>query len=180
MADDAKVVFGNSVEALVRVLGPALTEPVRRQFIDLGVDLLKPNPAYPYAVWISALSLAMKVLWPTLSHEQATYRMGRAIFESYGQTLMGQALLQLIKVLGPKRALERMARNLRTTNNYSETKLTPRGERAFELWVNQVAFPHYFRGLLEAGLEFGGARTPVVEFRSEGVAGVVFWVSWDE
>lgn len=176
---EAPVVFGNSVEALVRVLGPALDGPVKARFLAIGVDLFNPNPAYPYEQWLATLSLAMEVLWPTLPRDEATFRMGRAIFESYGQTVMGKALLQLVKVLGPRRALERMSRNLRTTNNYSDTKLTELGPNHFHLWVNRVAFPHYFRGLLEAGLEFGGAKEVKVSLQSVSAdQGVVFDLAW--
>jgi len=176
---EAPVVFGNSVESLVRVLGPALDETVRQKFLALGIDLFKPNPAYPYELWIQALQLAMNLLWPGVGREVATYRMGRAIFESYGQTVMGKALMALVKVLGPRRALERMSRNLRTTNNYSETRLTEVGPNRYELWVNKVAFPHYFRGLLEAGLESGGAAEVKVEVGSvSATEGVAFGLSW--
>lgn len=176
---EAPVVFGNSVEALVRVLGPALDGRVQQRFLAIGVDLFNPNPAYPYELWLTTLNLAMEVLWPTLPRDEATFRMGRAIFESYGQTVMGKALLQLVKVLGPRRALERMSRNLRTTNNYSDTKLTEVGPNHFELWVNRVAFPHYFRGLLEAGLEFGGAKAVKVGIGSVSQEqGVVFELRW--
>ncbi|MDP3499072.1 MAG: DUF2378 family protein [Myxococcales bacterium] len=176
---DAPVVFGNSVESLVRVLGPALDEKVRQKFLALGIDLFKPNPAYPYVLWVEALQLAMDLLWPGVARDVATWRMGRAIFESYGQTVMGKALMALVKVLGPKRALDRMSRNLRTTNNYSETRLTEVGPNRYELWVNKVAFPHYFRGLLEAGLEFGGATEVKVELGSvSATEGVVFNLSW--
>lgn len=176
---EAPVVFGNSVEALVRVLGPALDGKVKAQFLALGVDLFNPNPAYPYELWLQALNLAMQVLWPALPRDEATFLMGRAIFESYGQTVMGKALLQLVKVLGPRRALERMSRNLRTTNNYSETRLTEQGPNHFHLWVNRVAFPHYFRGLLEAGLEFGGAKEVKVGIASVSQEqGVVFDLRW--
>ncbi|MDP1921313.1 MAG: DUF2378 family protein [Myxococcales bacterium] len=176
---DAPVVFGNSVESLVRVLGPALDEEARQKFLALGIDLFKPNPAYPYELWVEALVMAMDLLWPGVTRDVATYRMGRAIFESYGQTVMGKALMALVKVLGPKRALDRMSRNLRTTNNYSETRLTDVGPNRYELWVNKVAFPHYFRGLLEAGLEFGGAAEVKVEVGSvSATEGVVFNLSW--
>ncbi|MDP3231653.1 MAG: DUF2378 family protein [Myxococcales bacterium] len=176
---DAPVVFGNSVESLVRVLGPALDEKVRQKFLALGIDLFKPNPAYPYELWVEALQLAMDLLWPGVARDVATWRMGRAIFESYGQTVMGKALMALVKVLGPKRALDRMSRNLRTTNNYSETRLTEVGPNRYELWVNRVAFPHYFRGLLEAGLEFGGATEVKVEVGSvSATEGVAFNLSW--
>jgi uncharacterized protein (TIGR02265 family) len=176
---EGAVVFGNSVEALVRVLGPRLDAATLERFRGIGVDLHAPNPAYPYDTWLAALRLAMEVLWPGVGHDEATYLMGRAIFESYGHTLVGKALLQLIKVLGPRRALERMSRNLRTTNNYSETRLTARGPTHYELWVNRVAFPHYFRGLLTAGLEFGGATAPVVTAGEVGADGsVVFELKW--
>ncbi len=176
---DTEVVFSNSVESLVRALGPALDETTRQKFLALGIDLLKPNPAYPYELWVRALELAMDVLWPGVARDIATYRMGRAIFESYEQTMMGKALMALVKVLGPKRALERMSRNLRTTNNYSETRLTEVGPNRFEMWVNKVAFPHYFRGLLEAGLEFGGAKGVKVDIvRVSASEGAVFGLSW--
>ncbi|MBL8936878.1 MAG: DUF2378 family protein, partial [Archangium sp.] len=71
------------------------------------------------------------------------------------------------------------SRNLRTTNNYSDTRLTELGPNHFHLWVNRVAFPHYFRGLLEAGLEFGGARGVRVAIASVSAEqGVVFDLAW--
>ncbi|MDX2014619.1 MAG: DUF2378 family protein [Myxococcaceae bacterium] len=176
---DAPVVFGTSVEALVRVLGATLTPEVHARFVTLGIDLERPNPAYPYETWLEALRLAMALKWPGAPEDEATYRMGRAIFESYSLTLMGSALLQLLKVLGPRRGLERMTRNLRTTNNYSETRLTVVGPHQYQLWVNKVAFPHYFRGLLEAGLEFSGAKSLSVRIVSASAAeGAVFDLAW--
>ncbi len=178
-ASNTPVVFGTSVEALVRVLGPSLDEGVRQRYLALGVDLDRPNPAYPYEQWLEALHLAMAILWPGVPLDEATFLMGRAIFESYGQTLMGKALLQLLKVLGPRRGLERMTRNLRTTNNYSETRLTVVGPNEYQLWVNKAAFPHYFRGLLVAGLEFSGAKGLSVQLvRASLEEGVVFDLSW--
>lgn len=174
----APVVFGTSVEALARVLGRPLDPSVRERFRALGVDLEHPDAAYPYELWVDALRLAMQLKWPGAPLDEATWRMGRAILESYGDTLMGRALLQLVKVLGPRRGLERMTRNLRTTNNYSETRLTELGPNHYELWVNKVAFPHYFRGLIEAGLEFGGARDVRVGIASTSEGSVTFELSW--
>ena len=45
--------------------------------------------------------------------------------------------------------------------------------------MNRVAFPHYFRGLLEAGLEFGGAKEVKVGIASVSQEqGVVFDLRW--
>jgi uncharacterized protein (TIGR02265 family) len=173
------VIFASSVEALLRALGPQATAPVLARFRALGVDLERPDPAYPYELWLQCLRLTMDVRWPGAPFDEATYRLGRAIFESYGETFMGRALLPLLKLLGPRRALERMTRNLRTTNNYSVTRLTALGPNRFELWVNRVAFPQYFRGLLEAGLEFSATKDLVVRVVScSPTEGAVFEVSW--
>jgi uncharacterized protein (TIGR02265 family) len=177
--NEVPVVFANSYEALVRVLGNRLDASVYEKLLNLGVDVRRLNPAYPYDLWVRSLEVAMEVLWPGKTKDQQAHSMGRAIFESYGQTVMGKALLRVIQVLGPKRALARMARNLRTTNNYSQTELRELGENEYELWVNRVAFPNYFVGVLEAGLGFAGATDLRVELVSyELEAGAVFRLSW--
>lgn len=173
------VVFATSYESLFRVLGPRLDAEAEKALLAQGVNAKSLNAAYPYDTWVASLRWAMKVLWPEASHDEATYRMGRAIFTSFADTLMGKALVPLLRLMGPKRGLERMARNLRTTNNYSEVKLTQRGPTDFELWINLVAFPHYFRGLLEVGLETSGAKDVQVEVASHHPErGLVLFISW--
>ena len=178
---DAPVVFGSSVEALARVIGPKLTPELKAQFAALGFDLARPDPAYPYEAWVKALELTLRELYPGESEERATYLLGRALFDSYGTTMIGRALMQMLKVLGPRRALHRMARNLRTTNNYSDTRLTEHGDRHAELWINKARFPEYFRGLISEGLEFTGAREVQVTVKARGAPpdeSIVFEVRW--
>lgn len=178
---DAPVVFGSSVEALARVVGPKLTPALKARYAALGFDLGRPHPAYPYDAWVKALELTLSELYPGEPEERATFLLGRALFESYGTTMIGRALMQMLKVLGPRRALHRMARNLRTTNNYSDSRLTEQGERHAELWINKARFPEYFRGLLCAGLEFTGAREVQVTVKERGALpdeSVVFDVRW--
>lgn len=104
--------------------------------------------------------------------------LGRAMFDSFGHTLLGKALL-MVRVLGPNRELQRMTRNLRTSNNYSDTKLTQKGPTAWELWINLVAFPHYYRGLVECGLQHSGAKNVQVEILSHTPNGAaVLLIAW--
>ncbi|MFO0598319.1 MAG: DUF2378 family protein [Myxococcaceae bacterium] len=166
MGAEEPVVFGSSYEALERVLGDQLDESVRAKLRGFGVDLKKLNPAYPYRTWLHSLELTMALKWPGVAREEASYHLGRAIFESFGQTLMGKALMPLLRVLGPRRGLERMNRNLRSSNNYSRTTLEQRAPTSFALGINLVAYPQYFRGLLEDGLENSGAKSPKVEVLS--------------
>lgn len=117
----------------------------------------------------------MAKLWPGAPRDEATYKLGRAMFESFGHTFIGKALLQMLRVRG----LQRMTRNLRTSNNYSDTRLSQMGATAWELWINRVAFPHYYRGLIECGLAYCGAkdvRVEVVTHTPDGAA--VLIVAW--
>lgn len=174
-----RAVFGSSYEALIRVMGDKLDADFATKLKAQGVDIKAINPAYPYETWVESLELAMAVLWPGASKDEATYRMGRAMFDSWGHTLMGRALLPLLRLLGPKRGIERMTRNFRSSNNYAETKVTARGPTEYELWLNLVAFPHYYRGLLEAGLVASGAKDAKVEVVSHAPTGeAVLLLSW--
>lgn len=172
------VVFSNSYESLFRVLGPRLDAAAERALLAQGVNPRALHAAYPYETWVASLRWAMELLWPGVALEEATYRMGRAIFVSFAETLMGRALMPLLRLMGPARGLQRMARNLRTTNNYSEATVSQRGPTQYELKLNLVAFPHYYRGLLEAGLEYTGARDIQVEVAGTAEGGCTVWVSW--
>ena len=178
MADE-KVVFGNCWDALASALGDRLDPSMQAALAEMGIDLKKLHAAYPHALWIRSLELAMERLSPGLPLDEATYRMGRAMYERYGQTIVGKALLQVLAVLGPRRALERLERNFRTTNNYSRTQLIQLAPNRYEVELSDVHFPHYYRGVLDAGLE-RSAKNPQVTLLSHEPDGPArFAVSWD-
>lgn len=176
---DAKVVFGTCWDALGEALGPSLDEPFRQELRSLGVDLSRLNAAYPYELWLRSIELAMERLWPGVDRDEATYRMGRAMYERFGQTIVGRALMQVLAVLGPRRSLERMERNFRTANNYSHTRLIQLESNHYELSVSDVHFPHYYRGILTAGLERStrSASVKVIAHQPDGDA--TFDIRWD-
>lgn len=179
MLADQPVVFGNSWEALVRVLGDKLDDALRARFLALGVDVRRPNPAYPYDTWVKSLELAMSVLYPGASEDEGSYLIGRAMLESYGHTLVGRALLAMLRALGPRRSLERMERNLRTTNNYSQLKVIMTSYNHYEITVNRVRFKHYYRGLFETGLQSGGAKDVKVLIQNQpDPEAFTFDISW--
>jgi uncharacterized protein (TIGR02265 family) len=121
------VVFAQSVESLFLHglkgrLPPATLEAVKAEGIDLSRPLL---PAYPLAVWERALSHAGAGAFPGLSPERARFELGRHMLAGYDATVLGKAVVAMGRLVGPRRTLERMARNTRTANNYVDLTVEP-------------------------------------------------------
>ncbi len=152
------LVFSQSYESLRRLLGASLSEPLRERFKQHGVDFERLLPGYPLSTWLRSLELTLETLFPGVPENEATYQLGRRLFDSYSETLIGKALMAMLRVLGPRRGLLRIDRNLRTMNNYSATQLRELAPSHFELDVNLVRYPHYYRGVLESGLALAGAK----------------------
>lgn len=168
------VVFGAAVEALlVHGMKGRLDADARRRLKALGVDLEQPfASAYPVPLWFDVIQLCADVLHPGMARHEAWYRVGRRLGDNFGDTLLGKALYGVARVLGPRRMLARMARNLQTSSNYTtaRTRELPGGD--IELTVEVLPEfhaalgthpgmdPHFMRGTLETLLEVCGVRHP--------------------
>src|SRR5690242_12421722 len=121
------LVFSHTVESFFRraLAGrrpPALEDAVR----EVGIDLSKPLlPAYPFDVWLRALEVTAKTLYPGQPLEEAFFDMGCLLVTSYQETMIGRALFTALRVLSPRRVIDRMARNFRTSNNFTEVAIQP-------------------------------------------------------
>lgn len=173
--------YSNSFEALQRALGQTLTERTRQRYRELGVDFTRLDTAYPLTTWVKALTIAAELLGPGHSPDEATYIVGTRILTSYAETNVGKALMALLRVIGPRRGMGRITKSLNTAGNYLETRVKELSPSRFELWINHVNFPHYYRGLFLAGLEISGGKKPEVEIVSHQPAGeAVFILSWQD
>jgi uncharacterized protein (TIGR02265 family) len=155
-----RLVFSQTFEGLQRALGDRLTGQVSTEFRALGVDFAKGlEPAYELDVWVRCVRHASQLLNPELPEAEQLYRFGRAFIDGYERTMVGKAMLTTLRLIGPKRTLARMDRNLRSGNNYTQTRLEPAaGPNAFTLWVTPVRYVDWYRGLLSAGVEAAGAK----------------------
>jgi uncharacterized protein (TIGR02265 family) len=175
---DDKVIFQQVIESLERVLGPALDERLRARYRDeLGVDFKKPLPAYPLETWNKAVRLAMGALRPGAPEAEAQKFLGRRVVETFQQTLVGAALFAALRVLGARRAVVRMTKNLRTSNNYTESTIAEVGEGVYSVWLNQIELPWFDQGVLEAGLRGAGAPACVVEVVEHDAKGTTYRVN---
>ncbi len=160
-------------------MGPRLTAPCRTRLKTAGFDVAATLlPAYTFEVWMKCLVIAAEELWPALPREKALFKLGEAFIEGYRETFLGRAVLGLIRVLGPRRALHRATRNFRSGNNYTETRVTELSETALELWMNEVGpWPSFTQGLLEAALRASGVA-PTVALKNHDGHAATYSCSW--
>ncbi|HEY0880840.1 MAG TPA: DUF2378 family protein, partial [Archangium sp.] len=84
--------------------------------------------------------------------------VGRLFFGGFEKTLMGSALIALLKVIGPRRTLQRMTRSFRAANNFTEGTVEELAPNHHLVKVNFTLRPGFYTGLLEQGCLRAGAK----------------------
>ncbi len=174
------MVFAQTVEGLLRALGP-MDEPDRARFRAIGFDPAQPlEPAYPVEQYVAMQRVAVEVFAPEVPFAVGIEALGRRFVDGYAETFMGKAVLVGLRLLGPKRALERLSRTLATGSTFFQTKLTEPGPGVWNLWINRVTFPGWYMGLIRRGLEHAGAKDiqlKVIDHLGPGL-GLTLEVRW--
>lgn len=175
-----ELIFSQTVEGLfLRALGSEVTPTLRATLSTLGVDLDRLLPAYPLDVWNRALRAAADALYPQLPTEEAAKQLGMRTVQGYQSTLIGQATFAFARLIGPRRTLLRAKQNWRSGNNYTEVVLTERGPTDFLAVFNERGLSRFAsQGVLQAGLEFAGARELVVTIEKLEQRSVTYAVKW--
>ncbi|MBL8921097.1 MAG: DUF2378 family protein [Myxococcaceae bacterium] len=174
-----KLWFQSAVEGLLlRGVGARLTPALRSRLRELGVDLDHLEPAYPQATMTKAIGVVVDELFADRTREGGLRELGHVFMRGYAETFIGAAMVQIMKVIGPRRTLERMQRNFRNGTNFIETKFEAVGEREATLWFNDVSgMPAFYAGILEEGGRMTGANATVA-VESATDASCTFRVSW--
>ena len=179
---DAELVFQHAVEGLFQVgLKGRMTPPVQARLKDAGLDLSRPLlPAYPRAAWNHFIQISAEGLWPGESPERAYFALGRQLLLGYSRTLMGGAIIRLLRLIGPRRTLDRMTQNFRSGGNYNRCTVTEVGPREVLLWLNEPTLhPGYVAGILDAVLELVGAAQRDVQVHGRDAKGCTYRVRWE-
>ncbi|MFP2933968.1 DUF2378 family protein, partial [Pyxidicoccus sp. 3LG] len=176
-----RIVFEHSVEALfIRSLGARVTPALKDQLREAGLDLdRKLRPGYPQPLFTRLLQLSAQALHPEVPEEEGLSLLGESLIDGYQETPVGRALFGVLRLLGPRRVLERTQKNFRSGNSYTEVRTTIVSGVEMELWMNEVDAARYFtRGTMLAGMRVSGARecrVDVVHFDGEGTTYRVRW-----
>jgi uncharacterized protein (TIGR02265 family) len=180
---EERVVFAAVVEGLVRhglqgKVSPRLRERLRQQGLELDRPLL---PAYPVEMWSRCLRVMAEESFPDVALEEAFRRLATRHVEGYGHTLFGRAVYRVMRLLGPRRMVQRMPQTLRGTDNYTEAQVVEVGPTAFEMRLNSVLYaPGYAEALFEAMLRVAGAESPQVARTRVEEAHTTYRLTWTE
>lgn len=152
----SKLIFSSSVEALLKVSTGRVKPETQRQLAAMRIGPPhKLEPAYPAHDWAKAVKVVSADLYPTLSTEEQHRQLGKETVLQFADGFMGKAMFAAAKIIGARRSLERMTRNLRTGANFIETRFSVIDEKTHELWINDVTdVPGFYAGLIGAGADF--------------------------
>lgn len=190
--DQEPVVFGQAIEALVKALRDRITPAFRHEAKAKGVDLDKLQTAYSLNVWSDFLRALGQHTLSEYPEGQRYNQLGRTFMRGFVETPLGIAALALAKLLGPRRALERMGRNFKQATNYLEAEFTEVGPKEVRLRTftapqylartvdNTTMIAEYRQGLLSETLVLIGAKDGNVEIieRRPEEHGVTFRITW--
>ena len=162
-----------------RAVAGRMTPVVKAQLKEIGLDLDRPLlAAYSQPVWERGVHCMETGLYEALPVEQAYFDLGRLYVVGLQATLLGSAASQLVKLIGPERALKRLPRTVRASNNFTTLEVEQLAERHFLLHSGVVpeAAPymlnrhekqtsHMLSGTYTGLLGMLGVRGPQVTFR---------------
>jgi uncharacterized protein (TIGR02265 family) len=184
MADTEPLIFSHSLQGLVSRTFPGGVPPeLKEKLRTVGVDLdRKLLPAYPRETWARCIALVAQVAFPHERREVTWRRAGERMIDGYQETLIGRAMFSTLRLLGPRRMLQRMQKNFRSGNNYTEARVTDIAPAVMEVWLNETdeVLRHFTLGLVLAGMRAGGALEPRVELTGTDSQGFTLRASWKE
>jgi uncharacterized protein (TIGR02265 family) len=175
------VVFKGTLEALfLRAhhgrLDAQVVDALKAVGLDLGRELL---PAYPYDVFEESLRLTLEALYGPSPTVDDYREFGRVWTDAFFQTFTGTALLEVLKIIGPRRALLRSAQNYRNVNTYADARVVELGPAHFEVFLaDRYPWPHVSAGSLQRSVELCGAREVVARHVRRDGTHNVYDVTW--
>jgi len=179
VADD-RVIFGSAAEGLIRALGAKLDERAHHKFAMLGVPL-RPRvlATYPRHAWIESCVYAGELLFPGRPPEEQRLMLGHRFISSYSETIVGKALITMLRLMGPRRSLERIERSFRTGMSHADIGARQLAPGHHEVTVANVSYAEWYQGMIEKGLELSGAQGLKVTVAKREGDTVTYEVLWN-
>jgi uncharacterized protein (TIGR02265 family) len=177
-----RLVYSEVVEGLIQYgLGGRVPSRLRERLGDLGLEVDRLPSTFPVVTWLKCLRIITEELFPGVPEDEAFRRLARQHVEGYGRTLMGRATLRVMRLLGPRRMVQRLPSMLSATDNYTAGTVEERGPREFVLSLNSNLQPAaYAESLIEALLSACGAVEPRVRRQENHEDSSTYLMTWSE
>jgi len=168
---------GLFVRALKGRVTPALKDRLRAEGVDLDRNLA---PGYPVEVWARCVDATAAAVYPTLTREDAHWRLGEDFIRGFAESPLGRVAFTLLRLAGPMKAVARMEENFRSGSNFVKTRCTELSRTSVELWLSDVhGQPWLNAGIIcEGGRHAGAKNVRVVVLSTDGTE-CTYQVSWD-
>lgn len=172
-------VYEHTVEGLFfKALTSRITPSLAAQLKELGIDVRGKPRSVPHQQWVQALKLASELFEGP--EDERFRQLGQAVMLRHEETVMGRAVITVMRMMGPKRVLGKINTTLRSGNNYIQASLAPTSATSWEGQVNECnGNPHYIAGVVEQGLRISGAKSPQVLVSGFDGHSATFQISWE-
>jgi uncharacterized protein (TIGR02265 family) len=150
---EQKLVFEQSIEGMYLKGHPELLSPqVKEAIRAVGIDLdQKLKPFYPSELVNEASRVFRKLAYAREPDDAKAYtRMGERIVDGYFNTVLGKAMVSVLKLFGAKRIVGRLPMTLKSGTNFQVVTLEWKGET--EAWLTLADTepdPHVNVGVLQ-------------------------------
>jgi uncharacterized protein (TIGR02265 family) len=149
--NDTRLIYAPTFEGLFILSAKGrFTPQARDRLRAAGLDIDKPLlPGYPASVFTATVNIAAEELFPGVPLREAIRRTGELSLEGYANTLTGRGLFGLLRVLGTRRSMLRLARNMGGGTNFLKASAVALGPTDFRAEINDVTeLPTFYQGVL--------------------------------
>jgi uncharacterized protein (TIGR02265 family) len=173
------LIFNGVVEAaFVRGLADRLTPEVKVRFNEVGINLDRLLPGYPFPIWDAGLRVAA-TLFPELDQEAAIREVGRRFLAEGRHRRQLELAAPVFRLLGIHRALQRiLGRQMGdNVNKLSYTELDPKTAQMEMSYVG--THPEFSQGTFILLIEILGGKNVTVKIVARTPPSATFWLHWD-
>lgn len=174
-----KYVFPSLIEGYIKGLGERFSAKTRAELKKAGLDVERLPPAIPAEEMKTYTAIVARTAFPDSQPVEQLQLLGASMIRGWQTGLLGSAASAMIRLIGPRRALNRLDRAFSTTNNFSKAITEFVGEKEALITITDVQdIPSYWLGIFEAGIELLGLQgTVIVEKHLPPAA--VFRIRWE-
>lgn len=160
--------------------GTRLNDAQRKVLRDeYGINAFNTMPVYSIEVMEKALRYLQRELFPEMPSDESEALLGTLSFRGFAETLIGKAIMQMMRLIGPERTMPRMSKNLAAGTSFMEITPHKLGPGDFELRVSDVGgIPHFYKGMFNEGLAFTRAKDLKVEVATYDGRAATYRITW--